>query len=491
MTDLKRRMASGAAWLVLLRFLERGIGVISTIVLARLLVPADFGVVAMAMSVYAALEIMTAFSFDLALIQNRDAGRDHYNTAWTFNALFGLGLMVGLVALAWPTAAFYADPRVAPVMMVLGIAAAIRGFENIGIIEFQRDLNLAQEFKIGLARKVGGFVVTIAAALAWESYWALIAGILAQRLIGLLMSFTMHPFRPRFSFAAKAELLSFTKWLALNNVVLFVVHRANDFIIGRQAGPTALGAYNISYEVANLPTTELVFPIGRALFPGFSSMAHDKVQLKSVYLQVLSLIAWFTLPVSIGMMMLAEPLVLLLLGEKWQAAVPLIQILVVFGAVRSLTSNSGNVFLALNMPGTITRMSLLYLAILLPLSIWATREHGAIGAAAAVAIAIVLQFFVVVHSVAKVLHITVVEHLGTVWRPVLGSALTGALLWWLEARLRAGGLAPWIRLLGGSLAGAVCYLAAVGSLWGLSGRKAGTETLLLRVASRFGPSRAA
>ncbi|NMM55654.1 oligosaccharide flippase family protein, partial [Paenibacillus aquistagni] len=80
MSDLNRRMASGAAWLVLLRFLERGIGVISTIVLARLLVPADFGVVAMAMSVYAALEIMTAFSFDLALIQNRDAGRDHYNT---------------------------------------------------------------------------------------------------------------------------------------------------------------------------------------------------------------------------------------------------------------------------------------------------------------------------------------------------------------------------------------------------------------------------
>lgn len=477
-------MASGAAWLVLLRFLERCIGVVSTIVLARLLVPADFGVVAMAMSVYAALEIMTAFSFDLALIQNREAGRDHYDTAWTFNVLFGLGLMVGLIALAWPTASFYADDRVAPVMMVLGVAAVIRGLENIGIIEFQRDLNLAQEFKIGLARKIGGFVVTIAAALAWQSYWALIAGILTQRLIGLVMSFTMHQFRPRFSFAAKVELLSFTKWLALNNVVLFVVHRANDFIIGRIVGPGALGAYNISYEVSQLPTTEIVFPVSRALFPGFATIANDKSQLRGVYLQVLALTAWFTLPISVGMIFLAEPLVLLLLGAKWEAAIPLITLLSVYGALRSLTAQNGNIYLVLGMPGTITKLSSLFLVILIPTSIVGTMRYGAEGAAGAVVVAAAVQLFVLAASIKNLLSFSWARYAGALWRPVLACSAMAVAIHALDQALSAQSQGVAARLAGGIIAGVLTYVATIAVLWIASGRGTGTETLLLSSAAR-------
>ena len=94
MSDLNRKMAKSAAWMILLRFAERAIGVVSTLILARVLVPADFGLVAMAMSVYAAVEIMTMFSFDIALIQNRGAGKEHFDTAWTFNIIFGAGIMI-------------------------------------------------------------------------------------------------------------------------------------------------------------------------------------------------------------------------------------------------------------------------------------------------------------------------------------------------------------------------------------------------------------
>jgi PST family polysaccharide transporter len=487
MSDIERKMARGAAWMVLLRFVERGIGVVSTLVLARLLVPADFGVVAMAMSVYGALEIMTAFSFDLALIQNRHSTRAHYDTAWTFNVLFGLGLMAGLAALAWPTAHFYANPQVAPVMMVLGVAALVRGFENIGVIEFQRDLNLAQEFKIGITRKVIGFMVTVGAAMAWESYWALVAGILAQRFTSLVMTFGLHPYRPRFSLAARQELLSFTKWLALNNVLIFVVHRANDFIVGRFAGPGALGAYNVSYEVANLPTTELVFPIGRALFPGFSTMAHDKSQLKALYMQVLALIAWFTLPLSVGMILLAEPLVLVLLGEKWRQAIPLLQVLSAYGAIRSVTSNSGSVYLALGSPGTITKLTLLFLALLLPSSVWGTLQFGVLGAAGAVVFAAGLQSLVVTKSIADLLAIRWGEYLALVWRPVLGCGAIAWSIWSLDHALAAAGFGVLTRLVAGSLAGAVAYIATVGFLWAVNGRPQGTEAFLLSQLQKVWP----
>ena len=491
MIDLNRRMANGAAWMVLLRFVERGIGVVSTIILARMLVPADFGVVAMAMSVYGALEIMTSFSFDLALIQNRKATDAHYDTAWTFNVLFGLFLLLGLLALAWPTAEFYADARVGPVMMWLGVAALVRGFENIGVIQFQRDLNLVQEFKLGLARKVVGFMVTISFALAWQSYWALIAGIMAQRVTGLVMSYVLHPYRPRFSLAAKGELLEFTKWLALNNVVLFIVHRANDFIVGRIAGPAALGAYAVAYEIANLPTTELVFPISRAVFPGFSTIAHDRAQLKTLFLQVLALIAWFTVPICAGMLVLAEPLVLLLLGEKWRLAIPLIHILVVFGALRSLTSNAGNVYLAVGSPSTITKMTLLFLAILLPCSILGTQRYGAVGAAGAVVVAAALQFLVLARSIAKLLSIRWSEYLAILWRPVLASALLAWATSQLDSTLDEHALGSAIRLFAGIAAGAAVYLAGVGAMWLASGRGAGTESFLFEVATKFWKARRA
>ena len=208
MNDLNQRMARGAAWMVLLRFSERAIGLVSTVLLARILVPADFGLVAMAMSVYAAVEIMTMFSFDIALIQNRDAGKEHFDTAWTFNIIFGGGIMLLMAAAAYPAASFYVDERVAPVMMWLGLGAFFRGFENIGVIYFQKDLNLRKEFELGLTRKLVGFAVTVGIALAYQNYWALVIGTLVQRVFGVAMTFIIHPYRPRLSLAKASARLN-------------------------------------------------------------------------------------------------------------------------------------------------------------------------------------------------------------------------------------------------------------------------------------------
>src|SRR4051812_34585881 len=99
-------MAFGAAWMMSVRLVDRSIGLASTVILARLLAPADFGMVAMAMGVVALLELFSAFGLDSALIQKIDIGRAHYDTAWTFQLLFGVFIGVGLLAFAWPAAAF-------------------------------------------------------------------------------------------------------------------------------------------------------------------------------------------------------------------------------------------------------------------------------------------------------------------------------------------------------------------------------------------------
>jgi O-antigen/teichoic acid export membrane protein len=133
-----RKMAKGAAWMVGFKLLERSIGLISTIILARLLIPEDFGLIAMANAVIAVAELLQAFSFDVALIQNQQATREDYDTAWTLNILLAASCAVLLAAAAYPLSVFYGDPRVESVIYWLALGMLTQGFENIGIIAFRK-----------------------------------------------------------------------------------------------------------------------------------------------------------------------------------------------------------------------------------------------------------------------------------------------------------------------------------------------------------------
>ncbi len=129
MESLNSRMATGAAWMVLLRLSDRAIGLISTVVLARLLMPGDFGLIAIAAAVIGMLEILGAVGLDVALIQRADARREHFDTAWTFHVLFGLFAALVVAGIARPVASFYEDPRLVGVMLMLAATSALQAFE--------------------------------------------------------------------------------------------------------------------------------------------------------------------------------------------------------------------------------------------------------------------------------------------------------------------------------------------------------------------------
>src|SRR5689334_2836021 len=129
--SVTRRMAKGAAWMVLMRLSVRATGFVSILVLARLLTPGDFGLVAMASSMLGLLECLSEFSFDMALIRDRTADRSHYDTTWTLAIIRGLGIASVLAAGASWAAAFYQDPRLEAVLYIVAFASAISGFENV------------------------------------------------------------------------------------------------------------------------------------------------------------------------------------------------------------------------------------------------------------------------------------------------------------------------------------------------------------------------
>jgi len=193
MDTVRSRMAVGAAWMMGLRLIDRSLGIVSTLILARLLLPADFGLIAMAMTILGILEVLGSFSFDIALIQNQLAEPRHYNTAWTLTVMYGAANALALFVLAGPAGGFFSEPRLEAVLYVLALTAVVQGFENIGIVAFRKELNFSRELLFQFVKRLIAFAITIALAYLLRSYWALAIGTLSSRIAGVAFSYVLHP----------------------------------------------------------------------------------------------------------------------------------------------------------------------------------------------------------------------------------------------------------------------------------------------------------
>lgn len=492
MNDINREIARGAAWMVAFKFVDRGIGLASTVVLARLLAPADFGLIAIAMMLITALQLLVAFSFDVHLIQKAKADRVQFDTVWSFNVLFGLAMGAALAVLAHWVALFYHEPRLEAVIYTLALGCVINGTANIGPVMFRREMRFDREFKFMLGKRVAPVMVTIPIALWLHSYWALAIGQLTGTVGSVLLSYYMSAYRPRWSLKAGAELFHASKWLVLNNMFVFLNGRAAEFVIGKFAGVSGLGVYTISSEISTLPTTELVAPINRAAFPGYARLAHDPEQLRASFLGVISMIALFALPAGLGIAALADLLVPAVLGWKWLSAIPLIQVLALYGSLGALETNISYVYLAVGLPRLTTLAALLQFMVLLSLLLPLTWYRGANGAAWAFLGTALVMAPINQAMIAHRLKLSLRAYLARLWRPLAAAlAMALALLAAKHALVLEHSTPAYVlALLCGVALGALVYGAVLYALWRISGRPDGAERVCLgqfeQLARRFG-----
>ena len=468
-------------WMVLFKLADRSLGLVSVVILARLLVPADFGLVAMAMAVIAFIDIATTLSFDIALIQRPEPSREHYDTAWTLNVAVGFGCALAIAALAYPAASFYSEPRLTAVMLVLAGSWLLQGFENIGVVNFRREMNFAREFRFMASKRIVGFVVTLSLALTLQSYWALIAGTVVSRFVGVLLSYGMQPFRPRFSLAASKELFSFSSWLLLNNILGATLSNISLFFIGRVHGPQALGLYTVGHEIAFLPATELVAPINRAVLPGYARMATNLGTLREGFVDVIAVILIIALPASFGLAAIAEPLVKVMLGDKWVGAIPIVAILAFGGAIAAVQSNNYSAYIALGKQRVLVLIMLVHLSVVLPLMFVLGGKLGIVGVAYAELIASTISLAVSYPVLFQTLKISVPSYGKALWRPLVAATAMGFTVHALGREMTDGAmaLAPVLQLAVLVTAGVVIYLVTLAVLWLAAGKPIGAEMVLL------------
>jgi O-antigen/teichoic acid export membrane protein len=474
-------MTAGVAWMVAFRMLDKVLGFGSTLILARLLTPADFGIVAMAMTVVAFLEVSTSFGFDTALIQKQDASRELYDTAWTFGVMLGCAIAVLLVALAIPAATFYREPAVAGVMAALALGGAASGFENIGVVAFRKELRFDREFRYLLVKRLLGMAITIPVAIVTRSYWALVAGMVFGRVGSVVVSYLVHPYRPRFALSGFGQLFDFSKWVVLVNFLHFFKERSSDFVLGRLQGAGAVGLFSVAYELASLPATELVAPINRAVYPAYAAIAHDRGRLRVEYLVVMAMITLVAVPAVAGVAATASLIVPVVLGDQWLAAAPILAVLAYFGLTQVTLSNAHAVYLAVGKPRIQAGLSLVHVAVLLATLVPLTLRNGVIGAASAYLVVAVVMMPLNFGVVMRVLEIPLRELLAVLWRPALAALAMYALVQWTIIEVAALNVA--IQLPIAVVVGALAYILVVTLLWALAGRPEGPEAVLFRRAA--------
>lgn len=476
-SGIGRQMAKSTGWTVGARIGVQAIGVVSTMILARVLVPADFGLVALATTTSTALQALSEFSLDVVLIQNQSADRADYDTAWTLSVLRNLVLACCLALFAGTLSGFFEDARLEPIIYILAGLTVLDGCQNIGIVDFRKDLAFHKDLMFMILSKLGGFVVTVPLAFLWRDYWALVVGIAAGTLARFGLSFVMHHYRPRFSVARWRHIMHFSKWLLLNNICGFIFSRSDTVMLGRFTGVQAVGIYNIASEIAGLVTANLLAPLRRAIFPGYAKVANDPESLRKAYIDVLALVVLGGTPIVLGIGLVAEPLVRLMLGPQWLASIPLIEILSLNSFLALLTAGASPIFLATGHPRYIMWVQGLSSIFLLPALFAGVWFGGALGAAWAMFATGWVAISMDLPLILRLLNLPVSRVLAASWRPMVAAIALAAAVkaierhWGpLQSSLASAELLA-VTLCGG----AFCYVLVAVVLWSICGRPDGAE----------------
>jgi lipopolysaccharide exporter len=478
---MKEKLAKGVLWLSGAKVLVNIMALSSTFVLARLLTPEDFGLVAIATTLLSVIGPVTELSLGSALIQHQNPTDEHYHSAWTMSVLRAL-VVGGLFCAAGPmVASFYKDPRLVGVMLAIGLSVAMGGFTNPKLVALTRNLEFWPSFVVAVAQKLLGFVVGVSLAVTYGSYWALLGGTLASQLANVWVSYYVQPYKPRFSLAHAGELWSFSVWLTLGQIVNTLNWRLDHLMVATFLGPKSLGTYVVGDNLASLPTREAAGPIEQTLFPGFRAVNHDRDQLVRTYQRAQALISAIALPVGFGCAVTASTLVPLVLGPKWPEAVLIVQVLSCIFALQTLSSTVHPLALAEGATKMMFQRDLVAFVIRVPIIIFGMWAGGMVGIVFARMVTGLIAIAINMYVVKQLIGLTLVQQVGNTTRSLISVFLMSGCL--LAAAHVAGTATTTPARLGFLLAmgalGAAVYLASHFLIWRLAGKPTGAETDLL------------
>jgi O-antigen/teichoic acid export membrane protein len=339
-SNLRTRAVHGVLWSFLERIGQQGIQFVISVVLARLLLPEQFGLIAM-LSVF--IEVSRAFmdsGLSAALVQRKDASQLDNCSMFYFNVLVGIAC-AGLLSLVAPwVAAFYDEPVLTALLRALSLTLVINSLAGVQTALLNKQINFRTLLKVGMtATALSGFI-GVGMALLGFGVWSLVAQYLASSVFRTAFLWLNNTWRPQlvFSGAALRRMLGFGAPLLASGLLNRVFANVYLVVIGKLFSAAHLGLYATAFKIQHLFVVNVAAVVTRVTFPVFAEIQDDPPRLKRCVREAASMLAFVHFPLMIGLALTARPLVYLLLTEKWEGSIRWLQLLAVAGLLYPLHS---------------------------------------------------------------------------------------------------------------------------------------------------------
>lgn len=472
--SLTKQSLSSGVWMGATNAIARVLQLLMVLVLARMLDPADFGLMGVALLAMGAMNRFVKLGIDSALIYNAKEDVDAYlNTAWMLRIARGLFIAVVIVGMAPLLARLFDSPQVAAVLPIMAIGPVLEGFRNPGIVYFRKHLNYDKRFAYEVSASSVQLVVAIAYALVSPTVWALVAGYLSTSAVKFLGSYVLHGYRPwpSFDLDNAKEIVDYGKWLLFSSAVNFVHDNGDDAFVAWLLSTTALGYYQMAFRFSNAPVTEVSHVITNVAFPTYSKLQDDIAALRTGFFRVVRLATFVATPMSIGIVAIAPTFVEAFMGEQWMPMVLPMQILGLYAVWRAFGSTFGEVWKAVGRPDYLAKLQTLGTALIFLFIYPATMRWGIAGTAFVIfGTYMFIMMPIDVWVTVRTLNTSMWSLFGVITYPLLASGFMAMAVFGVRQSLPFD--MPIVEFFVLMVVGAVSYVVAVGVLefkfdWGL------------------------
>jgi O-antigen/teichoic acid export membrane protein len=480
---LSERTMHAGLWTVGARLASRLLDFLTLLVLARFLGPADFGLVATAMTVIYVVEAILELPLASALVRLQHVTESAYSTAFTLGLLRGLLIAAILSAVSFPLAAFYGDGRLAALICTLSLAPGLRGMISPRLVAFDKVLDFRRRGLLELFGKATAAALAIAIATTTGSYWAIAATTIAAPAVMMSLSYVMAPMWPRLTLADWPLFSQMAGWNFVSQTLSAVNWQIDRILLPRYVDTASFGRFAAANDLASLPSQAIVSPAMGPLMAAFAT-ARDNGHLKEAYLKSSASFILVLLPVLFFMAAFAGPLIRVLLGPQWQAAGPILAGLAFAGLIALPSIPMLPLALVMDRSRDLATRSFVELLVRVPLSLIGIITFGvpgAIVARAGSAIAVCASSLALTRAMANIM---IRDQLAVAIRPLL-AIVPASLVLFLCKNYLGFDETLYRDFLASGLAYCLTYAASILVLWLLARRPSGIEATIVTIASNY------
>jgi O-antigen/teichoic acid export membrane protein len=397
---------------------------VTTAVLARLLLPSDFGLVGMAAIVTGLVSSVRELGLSAAIVQRSELDNLHLTSSFWANLAGGVALFGVCAAVAPAAARFFRNPTVAPILIVSSLGLVI---SSLGIVH-RASLLRRLDFKAVAIAEIGASVTYGVSAIIMArmglGVWSMVYGTLLGSTAGVVLWWTGFRWVPAFRFSRQKflDLFRFGANVMGSGLVGYFNQNVDYLFVGRRLGASPLGIYTLAFKLMSFPLTRISFVVTDVTFPAYSRIQEDDARLRRAYAKTLRYISLFTFPLLFGLVMLAPEFVRVVYGTKWSDAILPLQIMCALGMLKSVGTTVGSVLRAKGRPDIELKFGLLYL-IGMVVAVFVGSNYGIVGVALAITLLSLVAFPLIQFVTNRLIRLPVGSYLASIGPAFLASCL--------------------------------------------------------------------